>query len=127
MNTPNSTEEPKKTILIIDDDLIINEMVRYALKPLIDTIHVDIETDITPALSEISPDLILVDLRLPSSTDAGTLLKLRQIFPSQAIVPISGVTPLKIHSWIETYKLEPFLSKDHLLRDLLTIVQTYIK
>jgi DNA-binding NtrC family response regulator len=118
------TIDCQKKILLIDDDTLIHEMVQYILTPLLETqIQVEIYTDITPSIRNCKPDLIIVDLRLHSSKDEATLIKLREIFPLSPIIPISGVMPLAMPTWIAQYKLEPFLSKDHLLRDLLPILR----
>jgi DNA-binding NarL/FixJ family response regulator len=111
------------TLLLIDDDDIIQEMVRYALKPILKEIQLVVHTDITEALTDIHADLILVDLSLPLSDDAETLAKIRTLFPTNAIIPISGVMPLEIDEWIGKYQLKAFLSKDDLLTELLPIIQ----
>lgn len=113
----------KLSILLIDDDALMSEMVRYALKSDITNVVLHVYTDIDIQLKNINPSLILVDLNLTSSDGEATLQKIREIFPHHAVIPISGIAPLRIQEWEALYRLEPFLSKDNLLQNLHAIVQ----
>ena len=110
-------------LLVIDDDDLIAEMVRYALTPLLSTIRIHVSPDIDDALGKLSPTLIISDLRLTATKGEATLIRLREVFPTQVIVPMSGVAPSEMDTWQQRYQLAPFLSKDHLLTGLLSVVE----
>lgn len=113
-------------LLVIDDDDLIAEMVRYTLTPLSSTLRLQFSPDIHHDPGDLFPSLILSDLRLKFTNGEATLIRLRDVFPTQAIIPMSGVEPLDMGTWQQKYRLAPFLLKDHLLTGLLPLVETYL-
>lgn len=114
-------------LLVIDDDDLIAEMVRYALKPLLDSITLHIAADLSEDLIRLSPTMILTDLKLAHSSGEETLALLRGYFPTTPIIPMSGVRPSAMSLWEQKYQLSPFLSKDDLLTGLHPIVKPLIQ
>lgn len=114
-------------LLVIDDDDLIAEMVRYVLKPLLDSITLHIAADLSEDLSRLSPTMILTDLKLAHSSGEETLALLRGYFPTTPIVPMSGVCPSEMSLWQQKYHLSPFLSKDVLLTGLHPLVKAQMR
>lgn len=85
-----------KTVLIVDDEAIICQLVKTSLENLWPTLKVETCTDGTKAVRQIEtlkPNLILLDINMPvmSGTDIAQKLKEREVTASIPIVYLTGM------------------------------------
>lgn len=116
------------TILFVEDDHGTSEVVRLMLHPLgVKVVNQDYLDDVIGIVEEIHPDLILLDLRLPSpSVDGLTAARILKDDPHTRHIPIIILTAMgSTHEEQEAYQIgcEAFLRKPISpidLRDYLT-------
>lgn len=106
------------TVLVIDDDDLILEMVAYALAPFHDSVEIKSVGDIELIDSNDNVDIVLCDLRLPKTTGEQTIKMLRQRFETKNLIIMSGAEPRDMGQWKSTYNISHFILKDHLLEQL---------
>ncbi len=86
-----------QSILIVDDEISIRESLTGILQDEGFTpISVDSGEKAIEKISEDKPDLVLLDIWMPGMDGLETLTKIRDIYPDQLVVMMSG------HGTIET-------------------------
>lgn len=111
------------TLLIIDDDELITDMISYILTPILDGVTLLFRHDISNDLISLNPTLVLSDLDLGTSSGETTLTRLRGVFPVEPLVIMSGMEPVQIQDWIRDYRIAHFIPKDTLMPNLGPLVE----
>lgn len=91
--TPTSTQPKPKTILLIDDDLMIASVVKLRLEEA-DGFHVEVATDGPDGLRQAAahrPDLILLDWQMPGM-DGIEVLRTLKADKETADIPVIMLT-----------------------------------
>ncbi len=85
---------PKETILIVEDEAPIQELLQYNLERVKYTVHkLDSGEEVVPMAEKIQPDLILLDIMLPGM-DGLEVCKLLKSTPPTAHIPIIMLTAM---------------------------------
>jgi len=105
-------------LLLIDDDELIVEMLEYALESLPIAVHV---ADSISTIKKGDYDTVMRDLNLKQSRGEETLKAVREIFPNQRLIVISGVRPSGLDEWAAAYSIDTFIEKDHLIERVKTL------
>jgi two-component system alkaline phosphatase synthesis response regulator PhoP len=85
---------PKETILIVEDEAPIQELLQYNLERVKYTVHkLDSGEEVVSTAEKIQPDLILLDIMLPGM-DGLEVCKLLKSTPPTAHIPIIMLTAM---------------------------------
>ncbi len=91
MNAERATDEPRRSILVVDDDDAFRGRLVQALRARgFDAREAgDFDSAVVAARTE-SPELALVDLRMPGASGLELVRELRSIDPATAVVVLTG-------------------------------------
>jgi phosphoserine phosphatase RsbU/P len=91
--TPMQTPMPEsnRKILVIDDDSVVRmSLVAYLSSVGFDVVDADNGAEGLSLFSEISPDLVLTDLRMPDVDGLQVLARVGEVSPDTPVIVISG-------------------------------------
>ncbi|MBT5954226.1 hypothetical protein HOG98_05855 [bacterium] len=103
-----------KKIILIDDDETIAEMFTYGLSKIKEKVECLVFESI-PSTSFQNIHFVVTDLSLGSSSGEETLQLVRNAFPNETLIVISGTEPINLSILIDKYKINNFLEKDKIL------------
>ena len=110
-------------ILIIDDDPFDTEMVQHALKETSLEVTYATSSAISDDLAELTPELVITDLKIYEYSGEETLYKIRHYFPECPLVVMSGIKPMDMDDLTKAYSVSAFVNKDDLLSSLKAVVE----
>ena len=94
-STPEEGEELRRLrVLVADDHRLMLESIRLALEEdgeIEIVAEVESGTRVLPFVGQTSPDLVLLDVRLPGMDGLSVLERLRERYPDVRVVMISGI------------------------------------
>ncbi len=122
-------EEPYK-VMVIDDSPVTAQWVKNTLQPAGIDVHVlsDV-TKVLQAMHDITPDLILLDIRMPQCTglEVAQVIRQHEAFVSIPLVYLSGETSRQIQYQAIRMGGDEFLEKPVPEEELLTIITSKIE
>jgi CheY-like chemotaxis protein len=127
MGERKSMEQPAKTVLVVEDDEILSEMITLALLLVIPTVHPVVIRNGLEALAWIrghNPDLILLDYLLPGMDGLTLFDRLRREDPD-ATLPIILMSASLSPQVIAERKIL-FLPKPFELDTFLALVESHL-
>ena len=103
----------KKQILICDDQTNIRESYKLILENDYDLVFATNGQDVLLYLQEESPDLIIMDIKMPKLDGLTTLKELKKMKPALPVLIVTGydsveTATLAIHSGAFDYIVKPF-------------------
>ena len=115
----------KKLILVVDDD----KSIRFILRKLLEKNGYKVETTgnyigLLRSIKQISPDLLITDIRLPDGNVLNNIPEIKKIYPSLPIIVISAFSSLE--TTVNSLKLGAFeyLSKPFDIENVLKVVKS---
>ena len=115
----------KKIILVVDDD----KSIRFILRKLLEKNGYEVETTgnyigLLRLIKQISPDLLITDIRLPDGNVLNNIPEIKKIYPSLPIIVISAFSSLE--TTVNSLKLGAFeyLSKPFDIQNILKVVRS---
>jgi len=127
MTTQNTPNNHNKTILVVDDDLSVREVVRMALEDAGYSAHaVETGESALESLAKEKFDLVVLDLRLPGMDGIEVLRNIKAIMESLPVVMITGHGT--VNNAVEAMKLGAydFVSKPFSIDKLVVTVRNAI-
>ena len=87
---PAANRRHTQSILVVDDDAIVHEVITFFLRGEYDVRHVTTAANALVEVHRGSVDLVLLDHRLPDRTGLDILPELRSIWPSLPVIMMTG-------------------------------------
>ena len=86
--TPAAKKLPPRRVLVVDDEALVRWAIEQTLDPRLYSIEeaADAESALLALLRGRSPDVVLLDLRLPDCNDLQLLKAIRRMAPAAAVV-----------------------------------------
>jgi two-component system response regulator RegA len=102
---------PKKLLLVEDDTLFANTVIRRLTKHGFNCHHVDSNSEALLVCRRHEPDYILLDMKLAQETTLGIIAPLRKVRPKSRIILLTGFA--SIATAVDAIKLgaDDYLSK----------------
>ncbi len=88
-------ETDRRKVLIVDDELGPRESLRMLLKPDYEVLCADNVDDGLSVLSEATPDLVIMDIRMPGKTGIDGLRELRALDKQASVIMLTGYGALE--------------------------------
>ena len=101
----------KELLLVEDDTIFANTLVRRLTKHEFNCVHVDSNSEALLACHRHKPDFILLDMKLANETTLGIITPLRKLRPQSRIILLTGFA--SIATAVDAIKLgaDDYLSK----------------
>jgi len=116
----------RKTILIVDDDAAIGEVLQLMLEDAGYAVEIQIDGQIAQRMQEPFPDLLFLDIRV-SGTDGRTICQYLKSQPPTHSIPI---ILLSAHQDMQRIARESgaddFLAKPFQMEDILSLAAKYL-
>ena len=115
----------KKTILVVDDD----QSIRFILRKLLEKNGYEVVTTgnyigLLRLIKQISPDLLITDIRLPDGNVLNNIPEIKKIYPSLHIIVISAFSSLETAVNSVKFGAFEYLSKPFDIQNVLKIVRS---
>ncbi len=129
--TPDTTKQaagPRRAapILVIDDEVGPRESLRILLKTRYDVHCADSVDEGIRLLKEVSPSLIIMDIRMPGKNGIEGLREIRAIDPNVAVVMLTGYGALETAQEAIRLGANDYLKKPFDTDNILEVVQTQV-
>lgn len=110
-------DSAKDVLLVIDDELGPRESIRFLFKDEYDVICVESVDEGLEAIKEHSPDVIVLDIKMPGKNGIDGLQEIRAIEPLTSIIMLTGfgslrTAQLSIRHGANDYIRKPFDTKE---------------
>jgi len=117
----------KKTILLVDDDVDLLENTAYMIKSMgYDVITAEDGQDAVSKYKEISPDLTIMDVKMPKMDGFDAFFKIKQFDPESKVVLITAFSiDEKKHLKAKSMNLIATINKPYSFEKLEEVVTTY--
>ena len=115
----------KKIILVVDDD----KSIRFILRKLLEKNGYEVETTgnyigLLRSVKQISPDLLITDIRLPDGNVLNNIPEIKKMYPSLPIVVISAFSTLETAVNSVKFGAFEYLSKPFDIENVLKVVKS---
>ena len=115
----------KKIILVVDDD----KSIRFILKKLLEKNGYEVETTgnyigLLRSIKQISPDLLITDIRLPDGNVLNSIPQIKNIYPNLPIVVISAFSSLATAVNSVKFGALEYISKPFDIENVLKVVKS---
>jgi two-component system nitrogen regulation response regulator GlnG len=115
----------KKIILVVDDD----KSIRFILRKLLEKNGYEVESTgnyngLLRLIKQISPDLLITDIRLPDGNVLNNLPEIKKIYPTLPIVVISAFSTLATAVNSVKFGAFEYLSKPFDIENVLKVVKS---
>jgi len=104
--TVETSESPRRRVLIVDDELGVRESLRMALKGAYEVTAVGSAPEAVQALAASPPDVVLLDIVMPGVDGMALLEELRSRFPNLPIIMLTATKTVK--TAVQAMKLGAF-------------------
>lgn len=116
--------EPKKKVLIVDDEPAIRDSLRLLLSEEFDvSLAADGEVALS-LLSDVSPDIVLLDVMMPKLDGIETLKKLRSQIGMTPVIMLSAVTTVRTAVQAMKFGAVDFISKPFEIAEIIKLIHT---
>lgn len=113
-----------RSILVIDDHPLYSDALAMALRHVFDSSAIRTATSLGEGLTqlgpEFSPDLVMLDLKLPDVTGISGFLRLRERIPDVPVLVISALTSVEVVQALMEAGAAGFIPKDAETHELKT-------
>ena len=117
----------KDRLLIIDDEFGPRESLRFVFKDLYDVTLADSVDKGVAFLKEMSPDTIIMDIRMPGKTGIQGLQEIRAIDQQVSIIMLTGFGSLETAQEAIRHGATDYLKKPFDTEEIREVVQKYVE
>ena len=121
------TNSDKARILVIDDELGPRESLRFLFKDEYEVVCADSVDAGVKALRENSPDVIIMDIRMPEKTGIEGLQEIRDIDSTLSIIMLTGFGSLETAQEAIRHGANDYVKKPFDTSEMRDIVRTYVE
>ena len=126
---PSSKEMNKLRLLLVEDNNLFRKTLRESLRVSFPEIAIDEAADGVEALKRVdvfTPDLILMDIRLPGESGLALTKKIKAIYPDIIIFVLTNYDSEECREAASRYGADRYIPKDSLKR-LEELIKSYFK
>lgn len=116
----------KNVLLVIDDELGPRESIRYLFQDEYDVICAESVDEGIEAIKEHSPDVIILDIKMPGKNGIDGLQEIREIEPTTSIIMLTGFGSLRTAQLSIRHGANDYIRKPFDTRELRDTVRKYV-
>ncbi len=122
-----SAAAPGQSILIVDDDAVLRDLICKGLRNAgYAVLEAPEGASAIACLEKNAVDVLLTDIIMPDREGVETIIEVRERWPSIDVIAMSGggkINPERTLDWATQFGAHAVLRKPFKLRDLLTILE----